>query len=203
MSEGRDIQRPRVSSIFSTKSRELPFARLEQGSETSENSTSGNDHTSRSRRNTNNGSWGTSTGVVVVGTNGGGRSGASSASGSAGCASTSSSIASSSSTTSASHTRQLRLDGSVEGTSHSSENKLGGEGQVWVTGAVGVLQRGGREADEVATSVFSNGRVDNELDGGRGCDIDRFREGNGLQECLRKKTKLGQARVPPIIYNRR
>lgn len=72
------------------------------------------------------------------------------------------------STTSARDTGQLSLDGRVEGTSHSAERKLGGEGEVWVVGAGGVLQRFRREADEVLVAVRSDTGVYDEVDSSGG-----------------------------------
>ena len=71
----------------------------------------------------------------------------------------------------------LVLDGLVECTGHAIKLEHGGEGEVGV-GTILESDRG--EADEVGFPVLTHGRVDNKVDAGSCCDVDRDRVSCGL-----------------------
>jgi len=75
----------------------------------------------------------------------------------------------------------LVLDGLVECAGHAFKREHGGEGEV---GVGTVLERDRGEADEVGFPVFTHGRVDDKVDAGSCCDVDRVRVSNWLEETL-------------------
>jgi len=77
----------------------------------------------------------------------------------------------------------LTEDSRVEGTSHSSEGKLGAEREVWV-GATGLGQGIRGDANKVFASIWTNGWIDGKVYFTSGRDVDASWKDDGLEEGL-------------------